>query len=144
MPKSNSKNIRVFKDWFGNDLKSRLKEVDICNKLFDIIQKNEWEWSSDKGGFWIEEKNFYYKHICDNEKYFNYPIELKDYCLEDCKVIKIEKSYVGKIAGNEAKRTVSEQLDKYYVDAAKKDLQEHPIKEEKFDWQHIKDTMESE
>lgn len=140
--KANSKNIRVFPDWFGIDSKSKRKELEVCNQLFDIIKDNTWEWSSDKGGFWVEERNFYYKHICDNDKFFNYPIQIP--VIDGCKVIKTEKKYVGKIAGNEAKRTTSEELDQYYVDAALKDVKENPIKEDGFDWEHVKQTMESE
>jgi len=144
MPKSNAKNIRVFIDWFGNDLKSKQKEVELCQKLFDKIKDNALEWSSDKGGFWIEERNHYYKNICENGKFLNYPIELKDEEIDGSKVIKTQRCWIGKISGNEVKRTVASELDPYYVDAAQKDLKEHPIKEEGFDWGHIKQTLENE
>lgn len=144
MAKSNSKNTRVFIDWFGIDSKSKLAEIDACQKLYSLIEENKWEWSSDKTGFWVESGGEFFKHVCSNGKYFNYPIEVKNFDINDVKIVKINKQHIGKILGSEAQRGVSETVDPYYMRLAEKDLQENPRHEEGFDWDHLKQEMEKE
>lgn len=145
MPKANSKNIRVFTDWFGIDTKSKLKELEVCESLYSTLTEPGVEWSSDRTGFWVEEGNSYYRHRCDNAKYFNYPVPVsKDFKINDNMIVKIDKIYIGRVQGSESKRLADEQLDPYYLKLAQEDLAANPIKEEKFDWDHLKQEVDGE
>jgi hypothetical protein len=144
MAKSNSKNIRVFIDWFGIDSKSKIAEMEACKNLHSLISEDSWEWVSDKSGFWVESGGFYFKHHCSNGKFFNYPIEVKNFDINDVKIVKITKQGIGKVLGSEAQRGVSAEVDPYYFKLAEKDLQENPTNEAGFDWEHLKQEMEKE
>lgn len=149
MPKTNSKNIRIFKGWFGIDNKSMQKELGLCELLY-INYPHTCEQSSDKTGFWVEQNNCYYKYKCDNGQYFNYPVEIdRDLIIDDSKIIKIDRIYIGKIVGSAQKHSEApveqySENDARLYELAKQDLAEHPVKEEKFDWQHIKTVMDKE
>jgi hypothetical protein len=144
MSKTNSKNIRVFPDWFGIDTKSKTIELAICDKLYLTLTDNKHVWSSDKSGFWAEQGAPYFKHLCDNGKYFNYPTQIsKDFKINDNQIIKIDKIHIGRVNGSESRRLADEELDPHYLKLAKEDLAEHSP-EIPFDWEFLKQEVDGE
>ncbi len=158
MAKSNSKNIRVFPDWFGIDNKSIREHQAFCEFLYNKIQPNNWEWSSDKSCFWLEEKSCYYTYYLDDgsktPKQFNLPVKIESIVLEISEntvtelkpgsigVKGIGKMTIGKIHGSEAQRTYSGEVDPFYFEQAKQELQENPIPQAGFDWDVVKQAVE--
>lgn len=150
MTRSNARNIRIFNDWFGIDNKSIQEESSLCELLYNKYP-HEYGLAPDKTGFWVEQKNFYYRHKCNNGKYFNYPIEIsKDFSIGDSKIIKIDRIYIGKIAGAAQQKDLSSlndddpQRDAHLLKMAEEDLAKNPLKEHGFDWEHLKTSMEGE
>ena len=145
MAKSNSKNIRVFQDWFGIDNKSKALELETCEKLYSTLTDNKWEWSSDKSGFWVEEGGLYYRHRFSNGKYFNYPVPSeKDFKINGNEIIKIDKIHIGRVQGSESKRQSDEQIDPYYTKLAREDVSANPTNEEQVDWEFLKQQIDGE
>lgn len=143
-----SKSIRVFNQWFAMDSKSQLREGDICSDMAGKITSNDgWEWDSEKKCFWLKEKNVYYNHACETcKKNFNYPVSVEVCPVCSDKVSKCKAVWVGRVEPPSEREWDNSQnkrgeVDPTLVQRAKEDLAKNPVKEEGFDWQHLRDNI---
>ena len=137
MSSSNSQNIRIFIGWFGIDSKSKKLEIELATSLRVAFPFDGVSWSEDNTSFWIPEKTIYYKHFCSNGLYFNYPLKINEISgKNDIIILRSEAIRVGKVRGSEERIQDSDWT--YYQELAKQDLKEHPVQEEKFDWDLVK------
>lgn len=110
------------------------------------ITIGDWQWNSDKTGFWLAERNIYYNHICNSCKMdFSYPVK-KDVCPVCNGAIKCREVSLGKIEAASSKEWSSTMnkvpvVNEHMVAAAQQDIREHPMQEAGFDWQHLKDNV---
>jgi len=165
MAKTNSRNVRVFPDWFSKiDNKSAREHQALCEFLYNKIDPNTWEWSSDKTCFWVGEKSSYYKYVLDDGRWlaprsatpreFYLPVLLDDITIDiapesstgfpsgNYSVKSTSSVNLGKINGSEAQRTYSGELDPHYAELARQELAANPIPEDNFDWDLVKEAME--
>jgi len=165
MAKTNSRNVRVFPDWFSKiDNRSIREHRDLCEFLYNKVDSHECEWSADKTSFWVSEKTSYYKYVLDDGRWlaptgtpareFYLPEKLKEITINigvdsatgfpagEYEVKEISEVVLGKIHGSEAQRTYSAEISPHYAEMAKKDLAENPIPQDNFDWDLVKEAME--
>ena len=156
---ANSKNIRVLDDWFrGIDNKTVAEHKKLCEFLYEKVQPNTWQWSSDKTSFWVEQKSSYYTYYMDDglktPRQFNLPVKIDGIVFDiqknsattfpegQIRVKGISEKNLGKIHGSESNRTYSGEIDPYYFNQAKQELQENPIPQASFDWDVVKQAVE--
>lgn len=142
-----SKSIRIFESSLGADSQSLRQEVETCLKLSAANPFDGCGWNSDKTAFWLNERNEFFSHLCQECKCrFHYPTSVSVCPKCDAEGVKSAKRWLGKIEAASSKewnRSSDKygELDPHYVAAAKQDLQEHPVHEEGFDWGYLKDNL---
>jgi hypothetical protein len=142
MGQGNAKNIRVFAGWFGIDAKSKKAEAELASLLRLKFPSESVVWTDDNTSFWIEEKSIYVKHFCSNGSYFNYPIKVSEIPGKiDIIITRVERIRVEKIRGAEDRSQDNPGDFGYYSKLAKEDLKEHPVQEQGFDWDHVKNEI---
>lgn len=130
------------------DSKSQIREGDICRSMAEKIETvSGWEWDSEKRCFWLQEKSHYYSHGCDTcKKDFSYPVTVEICPVCNSKVSKCKAIWVGRVEPPSEKEWDNSQnrrqeLNPVLVQRAKEDLAKNPVKEESFDWQHLRDNL---
>lgn len=112
-----------------------------------VTTSNGWDWDPEKKCFWLEEKNHYFNHVCETcKKDFSYPVQIEVCPVCSAKVSKCRAVWVGRVEplserewdNSQNKR---QELDPGLVQRAKDDLAKNPVKEESFDWQHLRDNL---
>jgi len=142
-----SKSIRVFSGWFGMDTLSQEQEASTCAAMAEGAGASDnWGWDSEKKCFWLKENTYYLVHKCSTcKKSFNYPV-----VVEKCPVCHNDTAsknvWIGRIEppsekewGNTMNKipTANPEL----IKRAQEDLALNPVKEEGFDWQHLRDNL---
>ncbi len=141
MAKSNAINVKVFPEWFDIDLDSFEREIMLCNKLFKLIEEDEWEWGSDKTGFWVEERKGYYRHNCQDGKVINFPIPIKEDIEPYFQIKSVNAVPVGKVVGAAAKSFSEGAIPKHLIKQAREDVRNNPIHEQGMDWEALRETL---
>ena len=142
-----SKSIRVFNGWFGMDTLSQEQETSTCSAMAEGVGTSDnWGWDSEKKCFWLKENTYYVIHRCPTcKKNFNYPVTV-----EKCPVCSSETTsknvWIGRIEppsekewGNSMNKIPTANPD--LIKRAQEDLALNPVKEEGFDWQHLRDNL---
>ena len=142
-----SKNLKVFGNWFAMDSLSQDQETALCLKMGQAAgDPKGWDWGSDQKSFWLPERSHYYTHRCDTcKKSFNYPVEISACPVCDSK-ISSKSVWLGRIEPPSEKEWSNSMnkipvADPGLLQRAQEELAENPVKEEGFDWQHLRDNL---
>lgn len=113
----------------------------------NIAENDGWGWDSEKKCFWLKEKSHYFNHVCEAcRKDFNYPVTVEKCPVCSNAVSRCKAVWVGRVEPPSEKEWDNSQnkrgeLDPALVQRAKEDLAQNPVKEESFDWQHLRDNL---